>query len=1352
MSQPLQLSLGVQDAVNNQYLFSDHYLSDLLPQDARWQEALPFAAGFLAWLQALYAHEQAQLAAYNEAQLEEHWIRPILKQLGHIWEPQPSVPGLQTGVKRPDYVFFATEAERQAAATVQNSSAYGAHALAAGEVKEWKRSLDKKEKGGGATFDSQNPGYQIDYYVRALEVEWGILSNGRLWRLVQRDSSQKLAVYYEVDLVELLQSGDAGKMRYFTLFFRQGALLPDAQGRRFLHDALAASQAYAVQLEEDMQDNVYRALELLMQGFMDHPDNGLGAGDLRAVYDNSLYLLYRLLFILYAESRGLLPLQHEQYREHYSLHDIKNDIAAGDAPTMPNTGVFWSRVQTLFAIIDGHNPQLNEGLGVPRYNGGLFSPRLHPFLREKVVGDGYLTRAIDLLSRRQVGPDATQKEFADYRTLGVRQLGSIYEGLLEYQPRLAAEEMVAVRQGGKDERWLPAKEAGAGATVIARREAGQVYLATDRGERKATGSYYTPEYIVQYIVENTLGPLVEEARRRVEARAAAARGKAAQEAARQGLVDELLALRCLDPAMGSGHFLVYATDYLALALATDPHLQPAATAEDDLVYWKRRVVERCIYGVDRNPLAVELAKLSLWLNTVAVDRPLSFLDHHLKCGDSLVGAEVRDLGWSPPPILTKKQAQRQQAQREAGQMDLFSQRLAEQLPNMMLSILDITRRESDSYESVQEKEAADRTVRQLRAPFEAIADLWTSAYFGNSFTPAEYAEALEQIQRPTRLLAQPAVQRALAISRADWREMLKLWHVALLEAEDGGPPQAAQPAEARRFFHWQLAFPEVFFDQNGQPLGEKAGFDAVVGNPPYDELSELERGGVISEMALFEDSQVYAPALGNRVNLFRLFICQALNILSHGGWHGFIVPMSLLADQFTLNLRRFLLKNVSIKLIEQFPQKDNRLDRVFLDAKLSTCLYVLNNVVPKKGVTLFVRTHPGRQIVELSPSYTTEQDSFFEFDPHNLSIPGLSANAWNLVLRLATLGRLGDYAKAATGELMINRQFEPYIANYGMGEEVIRGSYISMYKIVDPKQGDTLYVNRSKYLEDHQASSKAFHHKASRVVYQRYAAIDNYRRLIATILPAGYFCSHTVGYLTDVEDVKQEFLLALLNSELLDWRFNLTSTNNNINGYEVEGLPVPVISFTTPPSDRAAYLEKAKKLYTQYCEKDDLACVTGFVAHHLQKGQSDVVHDLLAFLAEEMMAMNKEKQQMTEAFWLDLEGVTAAGTFETLRNKGRWESSLWKDAALRPFVDENSRSTRTLDESLGWNVAAFKAFVKQLAGSVPNLSALVDAYQQHATDYGALTARLAATDRLIDEVVYQLYGLTDEEIAIVEGA
>lgn len=1324
MNIPFQLVMAITPAHRNQYLFSDHYLDNLLPQDPRWRSALPQAQAFLTWLQELYAHEQRQLPSYNEPQLENHWFRPILAQLGHAFEGQASVPGLNAGVKRPDYVFFPDDITRQAAVRAQNTAEYTADALAVGEVKRWDVPLGKKEKGGGASFEAQNPSWQIDYYVRATGLDWGLLSNGRLWRLVHKDTSQRLSIYYEVDLVDLLSRGDAELMQYFTLFFHQGAFQPDTQGRVFLADALAESRAYAVALEEDVEANVYQALERLMQGFLDLPSNNLGADDLRQIYENSLYLLYRLLFILYGESRGLLPLDMDSYRDNYSLDRTKREVARLRTQPAQMTTIYWSRLKNLFQIINGDNVALNRSLGVPRYNGGLFDPIQHPFLEKYAVGDLALVEAIDLLSRRTT---EAGREFVDYRTLGVRHLGSIYEGLLEYQPRYATEPTVAVRDN-KGEHWVEAAQAPTGARIIDRREAGQVYLETDRGERKATGSYYTPQYIVEYIVENTLGPLTKEAVERVKERAREAKGKAARAAAEQSLVDEILNLKVLDPAMGSGHFLVEATEYLARALATDPYVETEAPVEEDLTYWKRRVVERCIYGVDKNPLAVELAKLSLWLATVAADKPLSFLDHHLKCGDSLIGARVADLGWAPPVVLNK-QAQKQLEQQKAGQVNMFEYVLSQQLPVVMGRILEITEVESDSYETVQAKEAADQAVQELKAPFQAVADLWVSAYFGNDFTQGEYDEALGLIGRRDELLALPTVQRA--------QEM----------------------AQERHFFHWELAFPEVFYDQHGQPLGERAGFDAVVGNPPYYSLTlghgqeEADRNA----LAFFDIAYGYSTEY--KINLFALFTEKGLALLCRGGRFSFILPNTVLSIHSLASLRRHVLSGYHLVRVV-----DARY-RVFEEAEIGgNAVLVIERADKPKRRTLTCVRYSAKDWEDHTALVEVDQERFKKVPSArfvtNLALLDLLDN---VELRSVPLG---DVAVLYQGIITGNNR--KYISNAPIDDRyrpVLRGADIERYSI---KFSDNYVLFEPSFLWSNTdqsmfdvpekiVSRQTSDHLVGAYDDQRFFTLDS---------------THVIHPLVD-----NRFFLALYNSCLLNFLYQqivpeLGRAFAQVKIVNLEKLPIRHIEFTTPADERQRLVEeasaRAEKTVTRVIASGSIGSdspldrtvlskaaspALDFVGERLAVNpeQSDVVHDLLAHLAEQMIAMNKEKQTVVEAFWLDLEGVADADTFKVLRHKGKWESTLWKSKACRPFVDQESRSTRSLDESLGWSEEAFVAFVKALMGKLPNLSDLVSVYRAHSSAYRELVARIEATDWLIDQIVYKLYGLTEEEIAIVEG-
>ncbi|MFZ0548916.1 MAG: hypothetical protein WAM60_25940, partial [Candidatus Promineifilaceae bacterium] len=765
----------------------------------------------------------------------------------------PVIPGWSGSIKKPDYVFFPDRDSRQSAVSAQNTADYAQSALAVGEAKKWGVNLSKKT-GTSPDFADNNPMFQIDTYIRLTNLDWGILTNGRFWRLVQRDSSYKLDTYFEVDLLEALESENetaaAAVAAFFWLFFRQDAFRKDGQGRCFLDRTLQASRDFALALETDLRENAYRSLEQLIVGFF-AANPGLDVqspADRRRVYQNSLYLLYRLLFLFYGESRALLPMRNPAYARDYSLQALAKDIDTRrtQMSQLPGSGrSFWNRLGELFRLISGIDPRLNADLDVPRYNGGLFDPERHPFLEAHVVGDRYLAQAIDYLAYRRTRENGMFAGYqsVDYRTLGVRQLGSIYEGLLEYKIAVAEEALVTVRKGGV-ERWIPASERGRSAATD-HRQPGELYLATDKGERKATGSYYTPDYIVKYITEQTLTPLIEEARTRVEARVEAAKLPTKAEREQKGaewFVDEILALNVLDPAMGSGHFLVEATHFLARALATDRfvvtpniktrfsdlsqnqepaqasgHQQDGGEEETDLTYWKRRVVEACIYGVDKNEMAVELCKLSLWLETVAADKPLSFLDHHLRHGDSLVGARLADLERAPDVSSSRNRVFGKNPVSETsgaeGQQPLFDESAFTRDAGLAVGgIMTIERLPTDDIEAVYAKEQTWREIREGRlGQWRRLADLWTSAYFGNEMTPEEYRALGEQLNPTSRRFGTSG-----RLTEAQAAHFLD--HPALTDND---------------YFHWELEFPEVFFDEYGRTLDSQSGFDAIIGNPPY---------------------------------------------------------------------------------------------------------------------------------------------------------------------------------------------------------------------------------------------------------------------------------------------------------------------------------------------------------------------------------------------------------------------------------------------------------------------------------------------------------------------------------------
>lgn len=1371
---------------NNRALFSDYFLMQRLPESPEWKDPAEAAAMTRAYrsLRDLYADIRETFANQPGTTVRANLFAPTLQALGFTVES--TIVDLH-GAIEPDYRLSA----RGHSGSLALCLAY-----------PWGRNLDGKDDQHDSETPDENPGAVVVSLLDRGNVDWAIITNGKLWRLYSARAHSRATNYYEIDLEETLAQPPEHRelaFRYFWYFFRAAAFLPTArtvEGETrqicFLDSLVSDSERYARELGERLKDRVFfEIFPHFARGFiLSARRTGQLPADLDTLPDEersrllepffsgTLTFLYRLLFLLYAESRDLLPVREVRGYYEKSLEKLKNEIAnkAGliedqasarlKAAYNDFSTTLYDRLQDLFHAVDRGDPDLN----VPVYNGGLFTtqPDLSDSSPEAVVArflsgckiaDRQLALGLDRMAR-DLDEKRQDLAFIDYKSLGVRQLGSIYEGLLEFKLHITPVEMAIVK-GKKTEETVPYPEALQKKLPIIKEGRGKdahdktlprgaVYLENDRRERKATGSYYTPDYIVKYIVEHTVGPVLHEKLealrpvfRKAEKNLQAERDKAralrrddinseheTYKKFRKTLNDVFFDLKVLDPAMGSGHFLVEAVDYITDRLAdfltsfrwnpvvyelalTRREIQEEMERQGvtidmskltDLNLLKRRVLKSCIYGVDLNPMAVELAKVSQWLDCFTLGAPLSFLDHHMKCGNSLIGGSVQEV----QDVLST---------------GLWSNQLtylldATQLMRKVGELSDVTAQE------VIESRKAYQGAYDTLAPFKRLLDVYISEYFGN-----------KGAKHTTRLYAGAIVANDYSRVNTDDRKAIET---------------ALSLARAKRFFHWELEFPEVFFDETQHR--DNGGFDAVVGNPPYDELSEEARGSEIDEISYLQVTSYMMPAMGHRINLYRLFIVQALRVVHSEGWHGFIVPLSLLADQFTFNLRKYLLETAQIQLIEQFPQKDDPYDRVFPDAKLSTCIYVVRKDIPKEN-QVYVRTHPGRYIRNESPSYTTQQASFLKFDQGNLSIPGLSQQAWNIVLRLSTstrITRLNDYAKALPGELMINHQFDPYLTDAFYGEEIIRGSHIGLYELVEPKQGEPLYLNREKYLSKHTNSIKATHYQQERVVYQRYAAIDNFRRLIATILPPGYFCSHTVGYLADIKECRLGFFVGLLNSTFLDWRFNLTSTNNNVNGYEVEALPVPRINFTTPSEQRSYYLEEVKNLYSFCLAKNDQSCILGFVDHHLSQEpeESDVVHDLLAFLAEEMIHLNKEKRTAQKEFldWLVV-------TLKLLPDKGgrKGIDVLTGKAKLADYPGDYQKSEPPLPTVELLDILHKN---KTRLGISFSDTTLVDRirkeYEESLQRVLPIKERLRKTVALIDAVVYRLYGLTEEEIKIVE--
>ena len=1318
----------------NRGLFSDHFLKARLPQWKEWETDEELAT-FRKDIMSLYESKETILPYLNEAQTEEEFVQPVLDLLGYTNSyivQAPTKIGQQTN--RPDYALFPDETTKNKAYQKLKGNDY-TQCIGIADAKYWERELDLAKSSERDTFTNQNPSFQIAGYLTGTKQKWGILTNGCLWRLYCTESHLPLGNYYQVDLVQLLEEASEENLKYFYHFFRKAALL-QVDDKSFLDHVLEGSNEYAVELEADIKERAYEVVELLCRGFAaGFSKKQLSELALKDIYDNSLTLLYRLLFVFYAEARELLPLTSSvSYRDNYSMHKITHDIdeviRKGQQLTSQST-IYYQRIGSLFGLINTGDP----GLGVPEYNGGLFDHEEHPFLEEHAIADAHLVPAIQQLA--QVYDKELKRVVAvDYNTLSERHLGSIYEGLLEFKPRLAPCDLVTIKEKGSI-KYAPASKYSGKEIAYKKKE---LYLANDKGERKASGSYYTPEYIVNYIVENTLDPLVKEAQDKTKAlkpevdKAIAGwqrlRGQKqgleptdkydraiAEE--RERLLEPYLSLKVLDPAMGSGHFLVRATDFLAEKIAKDPNMESplGLTEESELTYYRRRVVESCIYGVDLNPLAVELAKLTLWLGTMAKSKPLSFLNHHLRTGNSLIGAKVADL--DEIPKRKGKRGKPFDTSRAPVQLGIFQQVFNQKLYDLLQNRALIAQLPTETLEDIHNKQKWERDFEHSAERFHTLADLWVSTYFGNNVRWDEYNTLVEKLQSP----------------EPEWEKLLKKECFK----------KALAMRDEKHFFHWELEFPEVFYDERGNRK-DNAGFDAVIGNPPYDVLAEKEQGFEVGPDKDFYSHCVYLqPALGGKLNYYRLFSALSIWLCRTCGYHSFIVPMALIGDAQAQPLRSYILTNTQLLSIEAFPQKDDPNNRVFEEAKLSTCVYILSKQKPSAPFSL--RIHPGKLILITSAQMELTMKDVELLDPDEMSIPSMPGTnakhvAFGVALAKRCLGhRFREIAVSQQGEVNLTTH-APLLSDLPIGPEVLRGANVDRYEFnEEPKQGTPVYLQVKEFLHGKKPDTKAFDHKDIRIGYQRGAAIDNWRRIIACIIEPSSFCSDTVNYIVRPQN-DLYFVLSLLSSQLFEWRFRLTSTNNHVNSYEVDSLPLRPINFTTPEEELKQLLEQDKKLYQEYLHSQNWDKVIAFVAQCLpqkvdgtpdtEHERSDVVHDLLAFLAEEMTRLNKDKQSKIKGFLNWLEKEILKGFVEDQKNKTKIKD-FHKDTfeSLLDVLKKNKAIPNPCPSNIRDTIAGeFSAAVNILT---------------------PLKARIKATNSLIDQIVYRLYGLTDDEIAIVEG-
>jgi hypothetical protein len=901
---------------------------------------------------------------------------------------------------------------------------------------------------------------------------WCLLFNGTQARLI---SAARLCSrrYVEFDL-ELTCDDERTTAVMLLLLNRQ----PGSLAR--LETLVAASERHGSAVCRSLRDGVLEAAAGLLGALMRHRSHP----PLEAAFEQSLTIVYRILFLLFAEARHLVPLWHPIYRDSYSLDALQESLDR--APAQPG---IWEALRATSRL--AHTGCRAGDLRVTPFNGRLFAPARTPLADRRDVDDEAARDAVVSLTTRP-SADRGGRERIAYRDLGVEQLGAVYESLLDFSPTFDRTTRLATLRPGS-------------------------------GVRKETGTFYTPQALARYLVRQTLGPLVRDAS-----------------------PQRILELKVLDPAMGSGAFLVASCQYLAEAYARalirsgECHAADLGPAEHASM--RRTIAERCLFGVDLNPTAVQLARLSLWLATLAADRPLSFLDHRLQAGDSLLGAWLACL--THPPSTRGRKPRGESA-------SLFDDNtIAHDLRAAMPVRFSLAIEPHDTPEQIKGK---DRALTALNAPdgrlsqWKRVADLWCSHWFapGPSADVGVFGALSDAMLTKRGALPDAIARNYLAASR--------------------------QIAETRRFFHWELEFPEVFFDQHGQRLAI-AGFDAVISNPPWDMIradagpaagrSEA-RLSAARTVRFTRDSGTYTSQSNGHANRYQLFVERAIALTRSDGRIGLIVPSGLATDQGGAKLRRLLFERCNVDAVVGF---DNR-DAVF-PIHRSVRFLLLTATAGAATKTIACRLgerdpalldmHEGDD--EFFPVHVTP-DLIRRISGDELVLPDVR-NPLDLRILERTASLFHPLGSARGWHAQFGRELNVTEDRSALGEDargwpVFEGKHLAPFRV----QSTAIRWRISASAASRLLGTR---HLQPRLAYRDVASSTNRRTLIAAILPARSASTHTLLCLrTPLPLPAQHFLCGLFNSFLLNYLARLRVTTH-VTASTVQQLPVPVLDPSHP--------------------------------------------------------------------------------------------------------------------------------------------------------------------------------------------
>lgn len=1089
-----------------------------------------------------------------------------------------AVPALgQVGQALITALGYETQPRGSAALLLRNDD----HSRAVGVLLDATETFDRPSPRFGAV----SPVTHGLHIADAEGVKWLIVLRGTAIRLYSADPDVGVGrkgqaeTFLELDLA-LLSADDAG---YLTLLFAPHALAPGGTVGQILEE----SRNFAAELGGRLRERIYRdvvpTLAVAVGGRME----AQGDEQLAEAYHRTLMLLFRLLFVAYAEDRALLPYGRNPRYDRHALKTLARDFAADPTQRFdPEATSLWDGVAMVWKAVD----EGNAGWDVPAYNGGLFStdPQTSPSgaalaqmrLSDAEFGPALCALLVDESDDGRRGP-------VDFRTLSVREFGTIYEGLLESSLSIATSDLTVDASGS----FVPtASHKDVQVTQ------GSIYFHNRSGERKSTGSYFTKHFAVEHLLNVSLEPALDKHLAVVADLLAAGDDAAAAE--------RFFDFRVADLAMGSGHFLIAAIDriearfsrFLAehpIAAVTDELLRLAASARESLgeqaaaveiepsSLLRRQVARRCVYGIDVNLLAVELARLAVWIHTFVPGLPMSTLSHGLQQGNSLTGigtvSEVLDiLGGT------------------GGQSSLFEQTINDALATARERLLRVARTGEATKQEARDAAAAYASALKDSASARTLFDVATGITLG---------------------LVRQVVDADDANRVAD---------EGTLRAE----------LQALQATHFPILFPEVFSRDN-------PGFDVLIGNPPWEEatveemkfwalrfpglrsLPSAEQARTIAQLRderpdLVDeyDQEVgraerirraltsgLFPGMGTGdPDLYKAFVWRFWTLCRHGGSIGVVLPRSVFATQGSAEWRQAVLPLASVEIV----LTRNRDEWLFTDVNpgYSICLVGITKGVPQAAISLRgTYDNPSDFNAGITATATALPVARLQAADPLLCVPALENEAglqlFEVLLEHPPFGAetRPDFRAVPTTELHATKDGKIYFTGNPADHPVFNHLNVG-HLVFDPSIGAFNHADFERVVKDLDAKRKKLASRAGspfalmprawsadpgtlpplqpRIAIRDVVHASNPRKVWAALVPARTLLTNKAPYLLFPRgDVRvQAYVLGMLGSSVCDWYGHLRVVLN-LNYFILNAIPMPVFNAGDERCTRVASLAAA---------------------------------------------------------------------------------------------------------------------------------------------------------------------------------